>query len=104
LRLTLGAVILKVWPENADRGEGARVDDAVDPTLGRFERFDAGDDPGDQFRLHRPAFFGAVKVHDVQPNHGWRHLWREIVRGTRMKLELYDYMCGHEGRSGTIAR
>jgi hypothetical protein len=40
----------------------------------------------------------------VQPNHGWRHLWREIVRGTRMKPELCDYMCGHEGKSGTGAR
>ena len=41
---------------------------------------------------------------DVQPNHGWRHLWREIVRGTRMKPELCDYMCGHESKSGTGAR
>jgi hypothetical protein len=40
----------------------------------------------------------------VQPNHGWRHLWREIVRGTRMKPELCDYMCGHESKSGTGAR
>jgi len=38
-----------------------------------------------------------LKVSGVQPNHGWRHLWREIVRGTRMKPELCDYMCGHEG-------
>lgn len=47
---------------------------------------------------------GSLKVHGVQPNHGWRHLWREIVRGTRMKPELCDYMCGHEGKSGTSAR
>jgi hypothetical protein len=40
----------------------------------------------------------------VQPNHGWRHLWREIVRGTKMKPELCDYMCGQEGKSGTGAR
>ncbi|MDI4237731.1 hypothetical protein OZ411_33500 [Bradyrhizobium sp. Arg237L] len=46
----------------------------------------------------------SLKVTDVQPNHGWRHLWREIVRGTRMKPELCDYMCGHEGKSGTGAR
>ena len=46
----------------------------------------------------------SLKVDDVQPNHGWRHLWREIVRGTRMKPELCDYMCGHEGKSGTSAR
>jgi hypothetical protein len=45
-----------------------------------------------------------LKVTGVQPNHGWRHLWREIVRGTRMKPELCDYMCGHEGKSGTGAR
>ena len=38
------------------------------------------------------------------PINGWRHLWREIVRGTRMKPELCDYMCGHEGKSGTGAR
>ena len=46
----------------------------------------------------------SLKVTDVQPNHGWRHLWREIVRGTNMKPELCDYMCGHEGKSGTGAR
>jgi hypothetical protein len=46
----------------------------------------------------------SLKVTDVQPNHGWRHLWREIVRGTEMKPELCDYMCGHEGKSGTSAR
>jgi integrase len=46
----------------------------------------------------------SLKVYDVQPNHGWRHLWREIVRGTKMKPELCDYMCGHEGKSGTSAR
>jgi integrase len=46
----------------------------------------------------------SLKVADVQPNHGWRHLWREIVRGTGMKPELCDYMCGHEGKSGTSAR
>jgi integrase len=46
----------------------------------------------------------SLKVTDVQPNHGWRHLWREIVRGTRMKPELCDYMCGHESKSGTGAR
>ena len=46
----------------------------------------------------------SLKVTDVQPNHGWRLLWREIVRGTRMKPELCDYMCGHEGKSGTGAR
>jgi integrase len=46
----------------------------------------------------------SLKVTDVQPNHGWRHLWREIVRGTRMKPELCDYMCGHESKSGTSAR
>jgi integrase len=46
----------------------------------------------------------SLKVTDVQPNHGWRHLWREIVRGTTMKPELCDYMCGHEGKSGTGAR
>jgi integrase len=46
----------------------------------------------------------SLKVTDVQPNHGWRHLWREIVRGTRMKPELCDYMCGHEGKSGTSSR
>lgn len=46
----------------------------------------------------------SLKVTGVQPNHGWRHLWREIVRGTRMKPELCDYMCGHEGKSGTGAR
>jgi len=45
-----------------------------------------------------------LKVTDVQPNHGWRHLWREIVRGTKMKPELCDYMCGHESKSGTGAR
>jgi integrase len=42
-----------------------------------------------------------VKISDVQPNHGWRHLWRERVRGTKMKPEMCDYMCGHEGKSGT---
>lgn len=31
-------------------------------------------------------------------------LWRQIVRGTRMKPELCDYMCGHEGKTGTSAR
>jgi hypothetical protein len=46
----------------------------------------------------------SLKVTDVQPNHGWRHLRREIVRGTRMKPELCDYMCGHESKSGTGAR
>ena len=46
----------------------------------------------------------SLKVLDVQPNHGWRHLWRELVRGTKMKPELCDYMCGHEGKSGTSAR
>jgi integrase len=46
----------------------------------------------------------SLKVYDVQPNHGWRHLWREIVRGTRMKPELCDYMCGHEGKSGRSLR
>jgi hypothetical protein len=46
----------------------------------------------------------SLKVNDVQPNHGWRHLWRELVRGTKMKPELCDYMCGHEGKSGTSAR
>jgi integrase len=46
----------------------------------------------------------SLKIYDVQPNHGWRHLWREIVRGTKMKPELCDYMCGHEGKSGTSAR
>ena len=46
----------------------------------------------------------SLKVTGVQPNHGWRHLWREIVRGTRMKPELCDYMCGHEGKSGAGAR
>jgi integrase len=46
----------------------------------------------------------SLKVTDVQPNHGWRHLWREIVRGTKMKPELCDYMCGHESKSGTGAR
>jgi integrase len=46
----------------------------------------------------------SLKVTDVQPNHGWRHLWREIVRGTSMKPELCDYMCGHESKSGTGAR
>lgn len=45
-----------------------------------------------------------LKITDVQPNHGWRHLWREIVRGTKMKPELCDYMCGHESKSGTGAR
>lgn len=45
-----------------------------------------------------------LKVTDVQPNHGWRHLWREIVRGTAMKPELCDYICGHESKSGTGAR
>jgi putative SOS response-associated peptidase YedK len=50
------------------------------------------------------AEVGAIKVTDVQPNYGWRHLWREIVRGTKMKPELCDYMCGHESRSGTGAR
>jgi integrase len=46
----------------------------------------------------------SLNVTDVQPNYGWRHLWREIVRGTRMKPELCDYMCGHEGKSGTGGR
>ena len=46
----------------------------------------------------------SLGVTGVQPNHGWRHLWREIVRGTNMKPELCDYMCGHEGKSGTGAR
>jgi len=46
----------------------------------------------------------SLKVVDVQPNHGWRHLWRELVRGTKMKPELCDYMCGHEGKSGTSSR
>jgi integrase len=46
----------------------------------------------------------SLKVTDVQPNHGWRHLWREIIRGTKMKPELCDYMCGHESKSGTGAR
>lgn len=41
----------------------------------------------------------SLKIYDVQPNHGWRHLWREIVRGTKMKPELCDYMCGHEGKA-----
>jgi integrase len=45
----------------------------------------------------------SLKVTAVHPNHGWRHLWREIVRGTRMKPELCDYMCGHESKSGTGA-
>jgi hypothetical protein len=46
----------------------------------------------------------SLQVTDVQPNHGWCHLWREIVRSTKMKPELCDYMCGHEGKSGTSAR
>jgi hypothetical protein len=46
----------------------------------------------------------SLKVIDVQPDHGWRHLWREIGRGTTMKPELCDYMCGHESKSGTGAR
>ena len=46
----------------------------------------------------------SLRVTGVQPNHGWRHLWREIVRGTNMKPELCDYMCGHEGKSGSGAR
>jgi hypothetical protein len=52
----------------------------------------------------RQAQHESLKVTDVQPNHGWRHLWREIVRGTRMQPELCDYMCGHESKSGTGAR
>jgi integrase len=43
----------------------------------------------------------SLKIVDVQPNHGWRHLWRELVRGTKMNPELCDYMCGHEGKSRT---
>src|SRR5687768_13173466 len=31
-------------PENADRGERARVDDAIDAALGRLDRLDARDD------------------------------------------------------------
>jgi acetyl-CoA acetyltransferase len=46
----------------------------------------------------------SLRVTDVQPNHGWRHLWREMVRGTKIKPELCDYMCGHEGKSGASAR
>ncbi|WP_315761417.1 hypothetical protein [Bradyrhizobium sp. SZCCHNS2005] len=46
----------------------------------------------------------SLKITGVQPNHGWRHLWREIARGTRIKTELADYMVGHEGKSGTGAR
>ena len=58
-----------------------------------------------QLRQYRPQWVRvSLKVTDVQPNHGWRHLWREIVRGTSMKPELCDYMCGHESKSGTGAR
>jgi hypothetical protein len=32
-----------------------------------------------------------LNVTDIQPINGWRHLWREIVRGTKMKPELWDY-------------
>src|ERR1700681_4939794 len=46
----------------------------------------------------------SLQVTDVQPNHVWCHLRREIVRSTKMKPELCDYMCGHEGKSGTSAR
>src|SRR3981081_498347 len=45
----------------------------------------------------------SLRVTDVQPNHGWRHPLAS-VRGTRMKPELCDYMCGHESKSGTGAR
>jgi hypothetical protein len=45
----------------------------------------------------------SLKVTGVQPNHGWRHLWREIVRGTRMKPELCDYMCG-QGRQSLLSQ
>jgi hypothetical protein len=26
----------------------------------------------------------SLKITEVQPNHGWRHLWREIMRGTAL--------------------
>jgi integrase len=46
----------------------------------------------------------SLKITGVQPNHGWRHLFRELARGTAMKTELVDYMVGHESKSGTGAR
>ena len=54
-------------------------------------------------RLISVTVFSTLEIYDEQPNHGWRHLWREIARGTKMKPELCDYMCGHEGKSGTSA-
>ncbi len=46
----------------------------------------------------------SLRVTDVQPNHGWRHLFRELSRGTKMKEELVNYMVGHESKSGTGSR
>ncbi|MET4449492.1 hypothetical protein ABIB75_007806 [Bradyrhizobium sp. GM2.2] len=46
----------------------------------------------------------SLRVTGVQPNHGWRHLFRELSRGTEMKEEIVNYIVGHESRSGTSAR
>jgi integrase len=46
----------------------------------------------------------SLHITGVQPNHGWRHLFRELSRGTEMKEEVVNYMVGHESKSGTSAR
>lgn len=46
----------------------------------------------------------SLRVTGVQPNHGWRHLFRELARGTEMKEEIVNYIVGHESKSGTGAR
>ncbi len=46
----------------------------------------------------------SLRVTGVQPNHGWRHLFRELSRGTEMKEEVVNYIVGHESKSGTGAR
>lgn len=46
----------------------------------------------------------SLRITGVQPNHGWRHLFRELARGTEMKEEAVNYIVGHESKSGTGAR
>jgi hypothetical protein len=50
------------------------------------------------------SFSSLLHINGVQPNHGWRHLWRELARGTAMNPELADYMVGHESKRGSGAR
>ena len=40
-----------------------------------------------------------VAAPDVQPNHGWRHLFNRIARSARMDAEIRDAIKGHVPRT-----